>query len=283
MVKGGRLLVRTVLFGAGQYGITLYELLDRRRYEVIGFLDNTLADREIMGAKVYHPDVLPELGADCVMLALMGEDRRGQAAEQLAAFGVPVVLPPLDYIDLRGGQTVRLAGQIARDEVPGAVAELGVYQGEFAALLSGLFPERKLLLFDTFTGFSAEDIDPLADGGHPTEGEFGDTSAAAVVARLPHPENAVIVDGHFPESAVGVYETFCFVSLDVDLYRPTYEGLRWFYPRMQAGGYILVHDAQSARFPGAGEALRQFCKEEKLSHIPLCDHHGSALLVKSHF
>ena len=35
------------------------------------------------------------------------------------------------------------------------------------------------------------------------------------------------------------------VMLDVDLYRPALEVLRFFYPRMVRGGYFFMHDFNS--------------------------------------
>jgi O-methyltransferase len=62
--------------------------------------------------------------------------------------------------------TIRLASErIMHRQVPGAIAELGVYKGEMAAVLNRLFPDRKLYLFDTFEGFSEND---LADGQEET-------------------------------------------------------------------------------------------------------------------
>ena len=43
--------------------------------------------------------------------------------------------------------------------VPGAVAELGVYRGQFASCMNRLFPERTLYLFDTFEGFDPEELE----------------------------------------------------------------------------------------------------------------------------
>ena len=274
-------MLRAVLFGAGQYGKVLCELLDRKKYTVIGFLDNHLSGSAVCGFPVYHPDNLPEIGADCVMLALKGDDRRADARKQIEPFGVPVILPPLDQIDLRAALTRRLSRQIRNRNIIGCVAELGVYQGEFAALLNGLFPERRLYLFDTFCGFPPEDICREKDGASPPIDEFKDTQISTVLERLPYPENAVIIEGRFPGSAANIDAGFAFVSLDADLYLPTYEGLRWFYPRLNPGGVILVHDAESGRFPGAGKALRQFCEEERVFPVPLCDLHGSALVTRS--
>ena len=49
-----------------------------------------------------------------------------------------------------------VAEEIHSKSVNGNVAELGVYQGEFAKHIHGMFPDRSLYLFDTFQGFSSE-------------------------------------------------------------------------------------------------------------------------------
>jgi hypothetical protein len=70
-----------------------------------------------------------------------------------------------EWVVQMGGDFTRHAAlelyslEIKRLKVPGAVAELGVYRGEFAKLINTLFPTKKLYLFDTFTGFHQKDID----------------------------------------------------------------------------------------------------------------------------
>lgn len=44
-------------------------------------------------------------------------------------------------------------------------------------------------------------------------------------------------------------ETFCFVSLDADLYAPTAAALPLFYERLATGGVLLIHDVYSTQFP----------------------------------
>ena len=51
-----------------------------------------------------------------------------------------------------------VANEILERNTPGAVAELGVYRGEFARLINVAFPDRKLYLFDTFSGFDKEQV-----------------------------------------------------------------------------------------------------------------------------
>ena len=41
-----------------------------------------------------------------------------------------------------------LSEQIYQLDIPGNVAELGVFRGEFSSLISAAFPDRKIHLFD---------------------------------------------------------------------------------------------------------------------------------------
>jgi O-methyltransferase len=176
------------------------------------------------------------------------------------------------------------AREIAEHGVAGAVAELGVFKGEFARIVNLVFSERTLYLFDTFEGFAPEDLeyDRKRNYSAPAPGLFADTSAESVLATMPSPERCVVKKGWFPLSADDcANERFCFVSLDADLYGPIYEGLRFFWPRLNAGGYIFVHDYNNDGFRGAKEAVRQFCLEMGVAYTPLLDHCGTAIIAKS--
>jgi hypothetical protein len=59
----------------------------------------------------------------------------------------------LDYVRYRLLELMR--EQI--EGVPGNVAELGVFTGDFARMINYLFPQKRLFLYDTFTGFDARD------------------------------------------------------------------------------------------------------------------------------
>ena len=48
--------------------------------------------------------------------------------------------------------------RIKNKKIPGGFAELGVYRGETAKIIHELDPDRDLYLFDTFDGFSEEDL-----------------------------------------------------------------------------------------------------------------------------
>ena len=62
----------------------------------------------------------------------------------------------LDYVKV--GILELCAREIYSRKIEGSVAELGVYQGGFAKYINQAFPNKKLYLFDTFTGFDAKDI-----------------------------------------------------------------------------------------------------------------------------
>src|SRR3989338_5554484 len=62
-----------------------------------------------------------------------------------------------DYIRLA---TLELcAFEVTNKNIPGSVAELGVYRGDFAKKINEAFPDRKLYLFDTFAGFNTGDVE----------------------------------------------------------------------------------------------------------------------------
>ena len=161
-------------------------------------------------------------------------------------------------------------------DTPGALAELGVFRGEFAAAMNALLPERRLYLFDTFEGFDPAET---AHMGLAAAHEYA--SAELVLRRLPHAESAVVRVGRFPETAAGLEaETFALVSLDADLEESTLAGLRWFAPRMEAGGYLLLHDWNHPGLPGVRAAVRRYeadC-ERRLPGVPLCDITGTLVI-----
>ena len=163
------------------------------------------------------------------------------------------------------------------DGVPGAAAELGVYRGGFARCINSLLPERTLYLFDTFEGFDGAEAEGYGAG---FVAAHRNTEVDQVLALLPHPERAVIRQGLFPQTAEGLEERFALVSLDVDLEESSYQGLRWFLPRMSEGGYLLLHDYDNPGLPGVKAALARWEREagRKLPAVPLCDVNGTLVI-----
>jgi O-methyltransferase len=146
-----------------------------------------------------------------------------------------------------------------------------------------VFPDRKLYLFDTFGGFAEKDVMTEKDRGCSTGevGYFSSTSVELVMRKMKHKENCVIKKGYFPETARDVDDRFVFVSIDCDLYDPILSGLEYFYPRMEKGGYIFVHEYNYSRFRGAREAVNGFiARTPGICYFPLTDHNGTMVITK---
>ena len=163
------------------------------------------------------------------------------------------------------------------ENIPGAAAELGVYRGAFASCINRLLPERKLYLFDSFEGFA-----PDAGASEAFQAAHRNTGPEAVLAAMPYSENVILKVGFFPESLRGLEERFCLVSLDADFEQVTLDGLRYFWPRLETGGYLLLHDWGNPELPGAARALARYEAQigRKLPAVPLCDVGGTRVLVK---
>ncbi|MFR8069328.1 MAG: TylF/MycF/NovP-related O-methyltransferase [Clostridium sp.] len=161
-----------------------------------------------------------------------------------------------------------LANEIQRKAILGAIAELGVDFGDTAKYLNLYYPERTLYLFDTFQGFDTRDRD-VSQAKTEELLDFYNirSNAEDVLSRMFYPECCVIKEGYFPESLDGLEDRFAFVHIDCDLYKPITAGLEYFYPRLNRGGYICVHDYYSLSFPKAMDAVRDFAQKQGLSFV----------------
>ncbi len=184
---------------------------------------------------------------------------------------------------IRVGSLDLVAEEIRTNKVPGNVAELGVYQGDFSRYINSAFPDRKLYLFDTFQGFSEKDKSVDVTGGFsPATEDFSNTTVDSVLDQMAHKENILVRAGRFPDSLMDadLNETFAFVSIDVDLFKPTYEGLQFFYPRLSKGGYIFLHDYNSSDYQGVKAAVKKYCNEQGAGYFPLVDPCGTVVISK---
>jgi O-methyltransferase len=175
-----------------------------------------------------------------------------------------------------------LAYELNKRDVKGNIAELGVYKGELSCIINGYFPNRLLYLFDTFEGFDQRDILVELDKNFSeNKYDFSDTRSEDILQKMPFPKNCIIKKGYFPDTTAEINDVFAFVSIDVDLFRPTIEGLLYFYPKMSPGGVILIHDYYNEkRFLGVQKAVDEFCYMNDLFFFPLSDSCGSVALIK---
>ena len=278
---------KTVLFGAGQAGAMIARLMGTD-YQTLCFADNSEKKRggTLLGLPVVSPEESLLLKPDCFCLCVTDAERADQMEKQLRALGFAGEIlraGALRAFDARAAVMRLLSEQIRQEDIPGDTAELGVFRGDFAAMIQAAFPGRTIHLFDTFEGFSESDVAVERQKGFSgaKPGDFSDTGMELVRQKLCDPEKAVFHCGHFPETFRGCENAeFAFVSVDADLYQPTAAALPLFWERLSSGGVLLIHDVNSAQFAGAGQAVREFCRERKLLFMPVCDLHGSAVLRK---
>ncbi|MBD3243830.1 MAG: methyltransferase, partial [Chitinivibrionales bacterium] len=109
---------------------------------------------------------------------------------------------------------------------------------------------------------------------------FADTSVDLVLAKMPYRDKCIVRQGSFPGTAADVDDTFCFVSLDADLYEPTIEGLRFFYPRLSPGGQIFVHDFSGPGYGGVRAGVEEFCSKKQVGFAHMGDAGGSVVIAK---
>jgi O-methyltransferase len=178
---------------------------------------------------------------------------------------------------------VLLLRELVARQIQGDMAELGVYRGLSARLIHHYLPERKLYLFDTFTGFDERDVNAeLAATGRKTDRTaFSQTGVRNALANIaPLNANVEVFPGFFPESAPAFLarQKFAFVHLDADLHDPILAGLSFFYGKVVPGGFLLVHDYNS--WLGARKAVTEFFRDKPETPIPMPDKSGSALILK---
>lgn len=183
----------------------------------------------------------------------------------------------------------KMAWRLEELGVEGAAADLGAYQGDISWQLNALMPERKLYLFDTFTGFDARDIaieqeKELSDA---KVGQFAfspkkyENLESELLGRMPYPDKVEIRKGWFPETAYELEtEQYAFVHIDTGLYQTTYSGIQYFFPRMSRGGVIVVSGYGAGKYNSVRQAISDL--EEKYGAflmVSLNDLEGTVMVI----
>lgn len=260
---------KVVIHGADVFGEKLAKRIEYI-FDVIGFIDRRASGTNTKKSNipVYRDYQDIEENVDFIILAI--PDFNGQQREYVKR-GVPFekILDfrhPYDYEKHILHQC--LVNELMRRGVPGSVAELGVDYGDTAKYINLYFPDRTCYLFDTFSGFDQRDKDE-SQALTPELLEFYNarSNAERVLERMFYPEQCVVKAGYFPESLEGLEDNFAFVHIDCDLYNPILAGLEYFYPRLNKGGYIAVHDFYNILYPQAKEAVRDFADKYKLTYM----------------
>jgi hypothetical protein len=252
--------VQALLFGAGNIGrISCQLLTENKDIEIIGFVDNNIDISIYCGKPVYNTQNISTLNFDKLAIALGSSEQRVIVREKLKFLGIPenkicyvFELPGMAHLkfdnDARCNWVEQFAMFLTEKNIHGSVAECGVNKGDFAKIINKVFPQSKLYLFDLFQEgtFSSDDLtaEENISGGKKLNiyYDFTKTSPELVLSKMPYPDNVVIRKGYFPDTAVGIDDKFVFVNIDMDLYKPTIDALKFFYDKIIPGGAILIHD-----------------------------------------
>ncbi|MDR2075955.1 MAG: class I SAM-dependent methyltransferase [Desulfovibrio sp.] len=170
--------------------------------------------------------------------------------------------------------------QLKKYNIQGDFAELGIYKGNTSAVLAYYANDlrRRHFLLDTFEGFHTDDIKQQKHKGF-----FSDTNIIDVKKLVGYDKVCTYIQGRFPDSITEdlASRRFCFVSIDCDLYNPTKAGLEFFFPRMEKGGYLFIHDYNSPYWQEeCTKAVNEFCAKEEKNLVLLPDKSGTAVLIK---
>ena len=171
--------------------------------------------------------------------------------------------------------------RLKKNGIEGSFAEVGVYQGETAQMIHEMDSTRRFHLFDTFEGFSKQDLTKEKIDEVNRSVDFSDTTVESVMRFINGNSNIVVHKGYFPATTQNFPEDkYSFVHLDADLYNPTLAGLEYFYPRLSMGGVIIIHDYNHS-WEGVTKAVDEFLKIIPENLIEISDWQGSAMIVKS--
>lgn len=271
---------KAILFGAGTTAVELLKQI-QGQYEILFATDNDInkygrfLTENIM---IQDKAEIKEAAYDFIIITTYAgfEEVKEQLVQE---FSVPEGKIVSAYVEptIRAKVTfLESFSKIAyRKNILGDVVEAGVYRGGFAKDINHFFPDRKLYLFDTFSGHDNRDIVVEQQRDYHSAvkgGTLAETSVEIVMSKMERPENCVVKKGYFPETFdLGEDCKFCFVNIDFDLYQPILSALEIFYPKMSKGGIILIHDYMWNYVEGASKAVDEFAEKNNIGVIPIGD------------
>jgi O-methyltransferase len=213
---------------------------------------------------------------------LMGKKRSDQVWLSAQRVAWPPDFSPQDVALCRAVETrtmtsperiVALAESIrylTRNQVPGAIVECGVWRGgsmmaAAMTLLDAGDSSRELFLFDTFEGMTAPGArDVSMSGEHAAQTapvgscESTEAEVAGNLRSTGYPPERIRlvkgrVEGTVPEQAP---RQIALLRLDTDWYESTRHELLHLYPRLSAGGVLIIDDY--GHWSGARQAVDEY-------------------------
>jgi O-methyltransferase len=197
-------------------------------------------------------------------------------ASDLLEINTPANLTRKDALSAAGGSDINiiLALLDRTRDVPGDVAECGVFKGSSLATIALYLRDNRLAKhvfgLDSFRGFDESVEKDIALGGaadaEKRVGGFEATSLARVRAKLAGlglVDAVTLIPGYFVETLEKLSERkYSFVHLDCDIYDSYRQTLRYFYGRMSPGGIILFDEYDDPPWPGCNLAVDEFLADK---------------------
>jgi O-methyltransferase len=176
----------------------------------------------------------------------------------------------------------RAVEYVARNQVPGAIVECGVWRGGsmMAVALTLLrlgVTDRELYLFDTFEGMTEPGADDVTPSGEHASDILARSDAGSniwAIASLEDVRHAVLGVGypeeriHFIKGPVeqtvprSAPEVIALLRLDTDWYASTKHELLHLYPRLTQSGVLIIDDY--GHWQGARKAVDEYVEENRL-------------------
>lgn len=155
-------------------------------------------------------------------------------------------------------------------DVAGSVVEVGCNLGGTTVIakkmLDRLGIAKPYVCIDTFDGFVAEQFASDVELGTPAcDQEMFSGNSKELVAKILRQHQCAdveLIQGDITTLAVEALPAKCSLALiDVDLTEPTYVALKLLWPRMAAGGVILIDDCPPTSSWKARDGYIRFCNE----------------------
>ena len=256
-------------------------------YDVNGEVKRDMAELPVMpieAAAGFEPDCIVIAAAsreddENVKYMLFRSDYRGEVISLFELFS---------QFSPKTAALRKMAWRLDELGVEGAAADLGCGYGDVSWQLNALMPERKLYLFDTFTGYDQRDIEQEKELSDAKAGQFAyspqelENAQERLLLRMPAPERVSVMQGWFPETAMELEsEKYALVHIDTGLYAPTYAGIQYFLPRMSKGGVIFVSGYEDGKSISVRKAIADLEKKYgAFLMTPLCDLEGTIMITR---
>jgi hypothetical protein len=160
----------------------------------------------------------------------------------------------------RGRMLHRLAGEVDRVGLPGALVDCGVWNGGSTILMASGAPHREVWAFDSFAGLP----EPKQLDGRESEGLAGELVGSEHklregFERFANPARLHVRAGWFDDTlspAAHEIGAVAILHCDGDWFESVLLTLEVMYPLVSPGGFVVIDDYGT--FPGARRATEEY-------------------------